>query len=177
MSEQRMTDKCPYGTRGLHKWRDGEGECFWCGGPALAGDMAEGLQFVSARANPIGLLEDAPSPADQLRALAAACYQMAGVAGAPRRFLDALAAAAAGRPFIADPVGLLPVTEDEFSSYRPQPSRLSDDDRRAAFMAGWRAYPEHDGDSQMDAAYVTWLAQRPEAQPLAALDHARDGDA
>jgi hypothetical protein len=51
---------------------------------------------------------------------------------------------------------------------KPQPSRLSDDDRRAAFMAGWRAYPEHDGDSQMDAAYVTWLAQRPEAQPLPA---------
>ena len=52
---------------------------------------------------------------EKYKSLCSQVYQMAGAAGAPERFLDALADASRGK--IGD-YDLLPVTDDEFSNNR-----------------------------------------------------------
>ncbi|WP_186215907.1 hypothetical protein [Burkholderia gladioli] len=60
--------------------------------------------------------EDARDAAiDRYQAICAAAYQLAGVVGAPLRFLDALSEAANGEPMSTDDaLNLLPVGLDEF---------------------------------------------------------------
>jgi hypothetical protein len=91
---------------------------------------------------------------------------------------DAAQKGAGLNPHRSGELGNLCVTCGErWPCAKSQPSRLSDDDRRAAFMAGYHAHPEAEapvftwsfehnplaGDRAEDC-YSAWLAQRPEAQ-------------
>ena len=67
----------------------------------------------------ISRAEQAEAALSKMKSLCGAVYQMAGAAGAPVRFLDALSEAANGGAFESD--GLLPVLESEFALSRPHP--------------------------------------------------------
>ncbi|MGS1064163.1 helix-turn-helix domain-containing protein [Burkholderia glumae] len=89
----------------------------------------------------------APAEAiDRYQAVCAAAYQLAGVVGAPLRFLDALSDAANGEPMSADealnllPVGLNEIDEVNRSASAPAEAReitMTVEDAMRIVMANW----------------------------------------
>ncbi|WP_257757338.1 hypothetical protein [Burkholderia glumae] len=119
----------------------------------------------------------APAEAiDRYQAVCAAAYQLAGVVGAPLRFLDALSDAANGEPMSADealnllPVGLNEIDEVNRSASAPaearEPVAQWQTRVRAAKTAAWVNVTEEDAKhvmSELPEAYeVRALYERPE---------------
>ncbi|MGS1060579.1 hypothetical protein [Burkholderia glumae] len=142
-------------------------------GTAVGDMLHAAAAMIEARASQAA----APAEAiDRYQAVCAAAYQLAGVVGAPLRFLDALSDAANGEPMSADealnllPVGLNEIDEVNRSASAPadarEPVAQWQTRVRAAKTAAWVNVTEEDAKhvmSELPEAYeVRALYERPE---------------
>ncbi|USS45109.1 hypothetical protein NFI99_26325 [Burkholderia glumae] len=142
-------------------------------GTAVGDMLHAAAAMIEARASQAA----APAEAiDRYQAVCAAAYQLAGVVGAPMRFLDALSDAANGEPMSADealnllPVGLNEIDEVNRSASAPadarEPVAQWQTRVRAAKTAAWVNVTEKDAKhvmSELPEAYeVRALYERPE---------------